>query len=157
MPLVSLSMLHVLLFPESPSCDRITLPSGELWQVLGCFVEIWRVIFAREGGNDAYYCNREGDFCSGGWKRRVLLQSGGWCCLGRVVLSRIFTGRGSVADVITLPIHYRPPASERPSGCSITLPQPNHGSLFYQKALKDSKSLHANISNIMQESNIVTG
>ena len=36
---------------------------------------------------------------------------GGWCCLGMVLLPHIFPGRAFVADVITLPVQNRPPAT----------------------------------------------
>ena len=54
-----------------------------------------------EGGNGAYCCNREGETAWGGWNG-----------IGRVILLRIFPGRGFVADVITLQRRYDPPGLE---------------------------------------------
>ncbi|WP_296762439.1 hypothetical protein [Varibaculum sp.] len=36
-------------------------------------------------------------------------ESGGWNCLGRVLLPRIFPGRACLPDVTTLPVQNRPP------------------------------------------------
>ena len=63
----------------------------------------------REGGMVACVLNREG--------RPVL---GGWFCLWRVLLSRVFPGRVCLPDIITLPVHYHPPGLSKSA-----LPQPN--------------------------------
>ena len=92
--------------------------------------------------------------------------------IGRVELS----GEGGIAGGLIKSAvgvrRNRPPATESPSRLGwddwfcwlnqlpVTEPRVNLQSKCletFQKALKDSKSLHANISNIMQESNIVTG
>ena len=79
---------------------------------------------------------------------------GGWFCLWRVLLSRIFPVRVCLPDITTLPAHYHPPGSLSPSRFEQIRPPATEspvnllskGPKKLQKPAREHKQHHVRIS-----------